>query len=71
LLDFLTWTYLFHRLERNPTYYGVQDVSYESIGRFLSDAVDETLRDLKFAHCLEFDAEVCAFVVVSFVFHSL
>jgi len=52
-VDYLTWTYFFRRLEQNPTCY----VNFNSINRFLSDLVDQTMQDLQFAHCLEFDEE--------------
>eukprot|EP01125_Pyxidicula_operculata_P022548 TRINITY_DN928_c0_g1_i3.p1 TRINITY_DN928_c0_g1~~TRINITY_DN928_c0_g1_i3.p1 ORF type:complete len:2094 (-),score=618.62 TRINITY_DN928_c0_g1_i3:183-5534(-) len=54
-VDYITWTYLFRRLEQNPTYYGLSDASFEEINRFLSEVVDETIQDLELAHCVEID----------------
>eukprot|EP01127_Copromyxa_protea_P008859 TRINITY_DN2045_c0_g2_i1.p1 TRINITY_DN2045_c0_g2~~TRINITY_DN2045_c0_g2_i1.p1 ORF type:complete len:2126 (-),score=516.29 TRINITY_DN2045_c0_g2_i1:21-6239(-) len=56
-VDYLTWTYFFRRLEQNPTYYGLSDVSFESINQYLSDLTDDTLRSLAYSHCIEFDEE--------------
>eukprot|EP01126_Amoeba_proteus_P012623 TRINITY_DN1519_c1_g1_i3.p1 TRINITY_DN1519_c1_g1~~TRINITY_DN1519_c1_g1_i3.p1 ORF type:complete len:1370 (-),score=289.41 TRINITY_DN1519_c1_g1_i3:112-4221(-) len=56
-VDYLTWTYFFRRLEQNPTYYGLSDVNFESINRYLSDLTDETLLDLSYAHCIQFDED--------------
>ena len=50
-VDFLTWTYFYRRLTRNPGYYHLEDNSDESVARFLSDLVEATLADLQNAVC--------------------
>ncbi|RKO86367.1 Sec63 Brl domain-containing protein [Blyttiomyces helicus] len=45
-VDYLTWTYLYRRLQRNPTYYGVQGTSEEEVSRHMSQMVEETVNDL-------------------------
>ena len=36
-VDFLTWTYFYRRLTRNPAYYHLADGSPEAVGGYLSD----------------------------------
>eukprot|EP01059_Diplonema_ambulator_P031908 TRINITY_DN6011_c1_g5_i1.p1 TRINITY_DN6011_c1_g5~~TRINITY_DN6011_c1_g5_i1.p1 ORF type:complete len:2067 (+),score=794.61 TRINITY_DN6011_c1_g5_i1:370-6201(+) len=52
-VDYLTWTYLFRRLYKNPTYYGVESADHQAVSRFLSGLVEKVLRDLIAAKCLE------------------
>eukprot|EP01060_Flectonema_neradi_P036238 TRINITY_DN6918_c0_g1_i2.p1 TRINITY_DN6918_c0_g1~~TRINITY_DN6918_c0_g1_i2.p1 ORF type:complete len:1934 (+),score=441.45 TRINITY_DN6918_c0_g1_i2:47-5803(+) len=52
-VDYLTWTYLFRRLYKNPTYYGVESADHEAVSRFLSGVVEKVLRDLYAAKCLD------------------
>eukprot|EP01061_Rhynchopus_euleeides_P045577 TRINITY_DN8255_c1_g1_i1.p1 TRINITY_DN8255_c1_g1~~TRINITY_DN8255_c1_g1_i1.p1 ORF type:complete len:1912 (+),score=925.93 TRINITY_DN8255_c1_g1_i1:147-5882(+) len=52
-VDYLTWTYLFRRLYKNPTYYGVESADHNAVSRFLSGVVEKVLRDLMAAKCLE------------------
>ena len=40
-VDYLTWTYLFRRILQNPTYYGVENITHESITIFLSRLVEQ------------------------------
>ena len=52
-MDFLTWTYFYRRLTRNPAYYHLADGSPEAVGGYLSDIVESTLADLENAGCVE------------------
>ena len=52
-VDFLTWTYFYRRLTRNPAYYHLADGSPEAVGGYLSDLVESTLADLENAGCVE------------------
>jgi len=52
-VDFLTWTYFYRRLTRNPGYYHLEDGSPEAIGGYLSDLVESTLADLENAGCVQ------------------
>ena len=55
-VDFLTWTYFYRRLGRNPAYYshGAEtDASPEGISRVLSDLIETTVDDLEHAGCVE------------------
>ena len=46
-VDYLTWTFLFRRLLRNPSYYGLQEAGEEQLDDFLSGLVEDTLLALE------------------------
>uniref|UniRef100_A0A3P9B0X6 Activating signal cointegrator 1 complex subunit 3 n=1 Tax=Maylandia zebra TaxID=106582 RepID=A0A3P9B0X6_9CICH len=52
-MDYITWTYFFRRLMMNPSYYSLEDISHESINRYLSNLVERSLRDLEGSYCIE------------------
>uniref|UniRef100_A0A673AIY4 U5 small nuclear ribonucleoprotein 200 kDa helicase n=1 Tax=Sphaeramia orbicularis TaxID=375764 RepID=A0A673AIY4_9TELE len=52
-MDYITWTYFFRRLVMNPSYYNLEDVSQESINKYLSTLVERSLRDLECSYCIE------------------
>lgn len=55
-VDFLTWSYFFRRLGRNPAYYqhGTEvDGSMEGMNRVLSSLIETTVNDLEYAGCVE------------------
>ncbi|KAG8346984.1 putative DEAD/DEAH box RNA helicase [Trypanosoma vivax] len=52
-VDYLTWTYMFRRLVKNPSYYGVEDRSPKSITIFLSSLVSSVLAELEDCKCIE------------------
>jgi activating signal cointegrator complex subunit 3 len=51
-LDYLTWTYFFRRLLRNPTYYGLDSLEEADINRFLSTLIEKSLIILEEAQCI-------------------
>ncbi|KAH8243911.1 hypothetical protein KR032_011282 [Drosophila birchii] len=51
-LDYLTWTYFFRRLLRNPSYYQLQGVEPENVNAFMSNLVDRVVYELAGAACL-------------------
>src|ERR1700722_18689712 len=57
-IDYLTWTYFFRRLLMNPTYYGLEDTSFEFINQFLSEKIDLTLEDLERAKCIRLEDDM-------------
>ncbi|XP_028280593.1 activating signal cointegrator 1 complex subunit 3 [Parambassis ranga] len=52
-MDYITWTYFFRRLMMNPSYYSLEDISNESINKYLSHLVAKSLRDLECSYCIE------------------
>lgn len=51
-VDYLTWTYFYRRLQKNPNYYDLQALSPRHISDHLSELVEETLNDLQQANCI-------------------
>ncbi|KAK2808482.1 hypothetical protein FQN50_004690 [Emmonsiellopsis sp. PD_5] len=63
-LDYLTWTFFFRRLHKNPSYYGLEISAEEHntmaaqqmASDFMIDMVDKSLSDLAESSCVLFDA---------------
>lgn len=53
-VNYLSWTYLFRRIARNPSYYGLEDSTPKSMTIFLSNLIKEVLDDLERCGCVEF-----------------
>ncbi|PBJ73680.1 ATP-dependent RNA helicase [Trypanosoma cruzi cruzi] len=51
-VDYLTWTYLFRRLVKNPSYYGVEDRSPKAVTIFISTLVANVLDELEACGCI-------------------
>ncbi|EDW80628.1 uncharacterized protein Dwil_GK11465 [Drosophila willistoni] len=51
-LDYLTWTYFFRRLLRNPSYYQLEGVEPENVNKFMSNLVERVVYELAEAACL-------------------
>ncbi|KAL0479779.1 hypothetical protein AKO1_000720, partial [Acrasis kona] len=56
-MDYLTWTFMFRRLVQNPTFYELQDTSFESLRLWMTKLIDGILKDLKNANCITLDGE--------------
>ena len=56
-LDYLTWTYFFRRLVRNPTYYGL-DLQETDVNKYLSALVDVTLQRLVESSCIRIEGVI-------------
>lgn len=54
-VDYLTWTFFFRRLLKNPSYYGLENTHASTLNKFLSDLVDVITTDLKNARCITVD----------------
>jgi pre-mRNA-splicing helicase BRR2 len=52
-IDWLTYTYFYRRLQINPSFYGVSDTSHLGLSEYLSDLVEDTLRELAEAGMVE------------------
>ncbi|XP_034488754.1 activating signal cointegrator 1 complex subunit 3 [Drosophila innubila] len=51
-LDYLTWTYFFRRLLRNPSYYQLEGVEPENVNAFMSSLVGKVVYELTGAACV-------------------
>lgn len=60
-IDYLTWTYFFRRLTKNPAFYGlknnVMDNIAQVINNYLNALVQKTIDRLVRAKCVEYDKE--------------
>lgn len=57
ILDYLTWTYCFRRILRNPSYYDLASVEPQCVNTFMSTLVQNVLIVLEEAGCVEIDPE--------------
>jgi activating signal cointegrator complex subunit 3 len=51
-IDWITWTYFFRRLVRNPSYYDLESVDHASVNAYLSALVEGALDKLRDARCV-------------------
>jgi activating signal cointegrator complex subunit 3 len=51
-MDYLTWTFFFRRLLKNPTYYNLPSLEAHDINRFLSNLIEQTVMELMNAGCV-------------------
>ncbi|KAH8433695.1 ATP-dependent RNA helicase BRR2 [Aspergillus melleus] len=56
-VDWMTHTYFYRRLFANPSFYGLSDVSHEGLSTFLSELVENTLKELTEAKIIDLDEE--------------
>jgi pre-mRNA-splicing helicase BRR2 len=56
-VDYLTWSFLYRRLPKNPTYYGLRGTSNVHISEFLSEMVETIMGDLEESRCVKIDSE--------------
>lgn len=54
-VEYLTWTYFFHRLAQNPSYYGLKGTTADDINHFLSELVEDVLEELQTSSCCMVD----------------
>ncbi|URE24984.1 activating signal cointegrator 1 complex subunit 3, partial [Musa troglodytarum] len=52
-VHYLTWTYLFRRLVRNPSYYGLEDTEASALNCYLSRLMQDTFEDLEDSGCIK------------------
>ncbi|XP_063676843.1 activating signal cointegrator 1 complex subunit 3-like isoform X2 [Bolinopsis microptera] len=56
-MDYLTWTYFFRRLLKNPAYYHLEDLEDANINTFLSSIVSGKINELEQAYCVAVDVD--------------
>ncbi|XP_034936753.1 activating signal cointegrator 1 complex subunit 3 [Chelonus insularis] len=54
-LDYLTWTYFFRRLMKNPRYYQLESLESNEVNKYLSQLVDDTLKVLIECQCIYYE----------------
>uniref|UniRef100_A0A0D9ZCZ7 RNA helicase n=1 Tax=Oryza glumipatula TaxID=40148 RepID=A0A0D9ZCZ7_9ORYZ len=57
-VDYLTWTFMYRRLAKNPNYYNLQDVSHRHVSEHLSELVETVLNDLESTNCLAIEENI-------------
>ncbi|XP_063379753.1 activating signal cointegrator 1 complex subunit 3 [Cydia fagiglandana] len=57
ILDYLTWTYFFRRLLKNPSYYNLESLEPQDINYYLSNLVQTSLDALSSANCVEIEED--------------
>jgi pre-mRNA-splicing helicase BRR2 len=57
-VDYLTWTFLYRRLTKNPNYYGLTGVTHRHLSDSLSVLVEKTLQHLEESHCINVQDEM-------------
>ncbi|OII78238.1 SEC63 domain-containing protein [Cryptosporidium andersoni] len=56
-IDWITWTFFYRRLSKNPTYYGLLDCSPRYISEYLSEVLENVLVALASAQCITLSGE--------------
>lgn len=57
-VDYLTWTFMYRRLTKNPNYYNLQGVSHRHLSDHLSDLVENVLSDLESSKCVSIEEDM-------------
>ncbi|KAI9314045.1 Sec63 Brl domain-containing protein [Dichotomocladium elegans] len=52
-IDYLTWTYFYRRLQQNPTYYGLDDMTQRGLDTYLSNMINDVTDRLAKSGCVE------------------
>lgn len=56
-IDYLTWTLLYRRLGKNPTYYGLRGTSSSDLSEHLSEMIESVVGDLEESKCCKITNE--------------
>ncbi len=56
-VDYITWTFFYRRLSKNPNYYNIQGTSNEHLSEHLSEMVETVLGDLEESKCCQMNDE--------------
>ena len=56
-VDYVTWTFLYRRLTKNPNYYNLQGTSNVHLSEHLSEMVETVLGDLEESKCCQMTDE--------------
>jgi len=56
-IDFMTWSFLYRRLSKNPTYYGLRGTSNIFLSEHLSEMIETVIGDLEESKCCKVSDE--------------
>jgi pre-mRNA-splicing helicase BRR2 len=75
-VDYITWTFLYRRLSKNPNYYNLQGTSNVHLSEHISEMVETVLGDLEESKCCQLSEEgevsplnlgmICAYYYVQY-----
>lgn len=51
-MDWMTWTFLYRRILKNPNYYEISGRTPQHINDFLSELIEDTVQDLSESGCV-------------------
>ena len=57
-VDYLTWTFLYYRMTKNPNYYNLKGITHRHLSDHLSELVENTLSDLENSKCISIKDEI-------------
>ncbi|MQM18598.1 hypothetical protein Taro_051593 [Colocasia esculenta] len=57
-VDYITWTFMYRRLTKNPNYYNLQGVSHRHLSDHLSELVENALSDLEASKCVAIEDDM-------------
>ncbi|CAD6222868.1 unnamed protein product [Miscanthus lutarioriparius] len=57
-VDYLTWTFMYRRLTKNPNFYNLQGVSHRHLSDHLSELVETVLNDLESSKCVAIEEDM-------------
>lgn len=57
-VDYLTWTFLYRRMTKNPNYYNLTGTDHRHLSDHMSELVENTLADLELSKCIAIEDEV-------------
>ncbi|KAM0836389.1 hypothetical protein ACQ4PT_062371 [Festuca glaucescens] len=57
-VDYLTWTFMYRRLNKNPNYYNLQGVSHRHLSDHLSELIETVLNDLESSKCVSVEEDM-------------
>ncbi|KJP85559.1 hypothetical protein AK88_04825 [Plasmodium fragile] len=55
-IDWITWSFFYRRIRKNPNYYGLKGVSNEHISDYLSELIESNIELLSFANCVAIES---------------
>jgi pre-mRNA-splicing helicase BRR2 len=57
-VDYLTWTFMYRRLTKNPNFYNLQGVTHRHLSDHLSELVEAFLNDLESSKCVAIEEDM-------------